>query len=395
MKALEGMKVLDLTRVMAGPYCTMVLGDLGAEVIKIEKKQKGDDTRSTAPFIKGESANFMQINRNKKSLTLNLKEKKGQEIFLELAKGADVIVENFRPGVMSKLGLGYEDVKKVNSEIIYCSISGFGQTGPYRDKRGFDIMAQGMTGLMSMTGEPGGRPVKVGIAINDLAGGVTALYSILAAYIYKLKSGVGQYIDVSIMEAGLAWTIWEAASYFAEGTVPKPTGSRHRISAPYQAYKTKDGYVLVGGANQSNWERFCYHVVNRSEWVQDPRFASPNDRIKNVDILEKLIEEILVTEGTDFWVEKLDEAGVPGGPINTYDQALSDPHVLARDMVQEIDHPTIGKLDVLGIPAKMSETPGGVGMAAPMLGEHNFEILREHTQMHDDEIQNLQEKGII
>ncbi|AJY75970.1 CaiB/BaiF CoA transferase family protein [Paenibacillus beijingensis] len=395
MQPLEGMKVLDLTRVMAGPYCTMVLGDLGAEVIKVEKSSDGDDTRSTPPFINGESANFMQINRNKKSMTLNMKSGKGKEIFFRLAKEADVIVENFKPGVMRKLGLDYEAVSALNPGIIYCSISGYGQTGPYRDKRGFDIVAQGMNGLMSMTGEPNGRPVKLGIAINDLTGGVTALYSILAAYIHKLKTGEGQYIDVSIMESGLAWTIWEAAAFFADGTVPKPSGSRHRIMAPYQAYRSKDGYVLVGGGNQSTWERFCTDVVHKPEWIQDERFARPRDRIKNVDILEQLIEEIFVHETKAYWVEKLEQAGVPGGPINTYDQAINDPHVLERDMVMEVEHPAAGKTKMLGIPGKMSKTPGKIRRTAPLLGEHTEEILGQYLGLSEEDIRMLRHEEVI
>ncbi|MFD1773543.1 MULTISPECIES: CaiB/BaiF CoA transferase family protein [Paenibacillus] len=395
MQPLEGLKVLDLTRVMAGPYCTMVLGDLGAEVIKIEKIQSGDDTRSTPPFIHGESANFMQINRNKKSVTLNVKSARGKEIFFQLAAESDVIVENFKPGVMSKLGLDYEAVCRINPGIIYCSISGYGQTGPYRDKRGFDIVAQGMTGLMSMTGEPGGRPVKLGIAINDLTGGVTALYSILAAYVHKLKTGEGQYIDVSIMESGLAWTFWEAAAFFADGTVPKPNGSRHRVMAPYQAFRAKDGYVLVGGANQSTWERFCTDVIDKPEWIEDERFARPKDRIHNVDILERCIEDIFVCETKDYWVSKLEQAGVPGGPINTFDQAMNDPHVLEREMVLEAEHPVAGKTRMLGIPAKMSRTPGKIRSAAPLLGEHTEEVLGSYLGMSKEEIEMLRRQDVI
>ena len=332
MLSLDGMKVLDLTRVMAGPYCTMVLGDLGADVIKIES-QSGDDTRTMGPFVNGESACFMMINRNKRSLTLDLKSEKGREIFLKLAKKADVIVENFRPGVVKKLGIDFETVRQLNSGIIYCSISGYGQTGPYSQKGGFDIMAQGMTGLMDLTGEPEGRPVKAGIAINDISAGVTAVYSILAAYIYKLKTGKGQLVDVSLVESGLAWSVWESAAYFGSGTVPSRTGSRHRVSAPYQAFKTADGFVLVGGANQRNWEKLCTQVLNKPEWVENPLFKTPDDRIQNINELERQIEEILILETTQYWVDRLDDAGVPGGPINTYAEALNDPHVIARGMV--------------------------------------------------------------
>jgi crotonobetainyl-CoA:carnitine CoA-transferase CaiB-like acyl-CoA transferase len=393
--SLEGMKVLDLTRVMAGPYCTMVLGDLGAEVIKIEKGKTGDDTRSMGPFVNGESACFMMINRNKRSLTLDLKSEKGREIFLKLAKKADVIVENFRPGVVQKLGIDYETVKKLNSGIIYCSISGYGQTGPYNQKGGFDIMAQGMTGLMSMTGEPDGRPVKAGIAMNDISAGVTAVYSILAAYVHKLKTSRGQLIDVSLVESGLAWSVWEAASYFGAGVVPQRTGSRHRVSAPYQAFKTSDGYVLVGGANQRSWEKFCTKVVHKPEWIEDPKFKTPHDRITNVDELERRIEEVLGEKPTHHWVDLLDDAGVPGGPIYTYEESLQDPHILARGMVQEFEHPVAGRLKTLGIPNKLSETPGQIRRPAPLLGQHNDEILRDELDLTDEEINKLVEENVV
>ncbi|MBP1933871.1 CaiB/BaiF CoA transferase family protein [Ammoniphilus resinae] len=395
MLPLEGMRVLDMTQIMAGPYCTMVLGDLGADVMKIERIPGGDDTRRMGPFVENESVSFMMINRNKKSLTLNLKTEKGKQIFYELAKKADVIVENYKPGVVKSLGIDYETIEAMNPGIIYCSVSGYGQTGPYSHKGGFDIMAQGMTGLMSMTGEPGGRPVKAGIAMNDISAGVTALYSILAAYVHKMKTGVGQYIDVSLVESGLAWSVWESAAYFGAGEVPTATGSRHRMNAPYQAYKTKDGYVLVGGANQRNWEKFCKGVVEKPEWIDDPRFLTTVERVKNVEELEQCIEEIFIHETTAYWVNKLDQAEVPGGPINTYDQTLNDPHILARGMVQEFEHPRAGKMKTLGIPAKLSKTPGQIRMAAPMLGQHAEKILSEDLGYTPEEIQQLRENGVI
>lgn len=395
MLSLDGMKVLDLTRVMAGPYCTMVLGDLGADVIKIERSEGGDDTRHMGPYANGESVNFMMINRNKRSLTLDLKSEKGKQVFMKLAEEADVIVENFRPGVVKKLGLDFDSVKEINPGIIYCSISGYGQTGPYSHKGGFDIMAQGMTGLMDMTGEPNGRPVKAGIAMNDISAGVTAVYSVLAAYIHKLKTGQGQFVDISLVESGLAWSVWESASYFGAGTVPQRSGSRHRVNAPYQAYQTKDGYVLVGGANQRSWEKFCNSVVNKPEWITDPRFESGADRISNVDELEKEIEAVLTQETTDYWVDKLDQAGVPGGPIYSYDQTLNDPHILARNMVQEFEHPVAGKMKTLGIPNKLSLTPGQIRRPAPTLGQHNEEILKEKLNLSDDEINQLKADKVI
>ncbi|MDQ0338194.1 crotonobetainyl-CoA:carnitine CoA-transferase CaiB-like acyl-CoA transferase [Caldalkalibacillus uzonensis] len=394
MKALHKMKIVDVTQVMAGPYCTMVLGDLGAEVIKVEKYPKGDDTRDMGPYVNGESYCYMMINRNKKGIRLNLKKEQGKEILLKLVETADVFVENFRPGVTKKLGIDYDTLRKINPGLIYCSISGYGQTGPYSHKGGFDIMAQGMSGIMSMTGEKDGGPCKVGIAIHDIAASMTAVYNILAAYIHKLETGQGQYIDVSLVESGLAWTIWEAAAYFGAGEVPQRTGTRHRVSAPYQGIKTKDGYVLVGAANQRTWENFCKLVVNKPEWIEDPRFVTNQDRQKHVDELEKLIEEIFVNETTEYWVTKMEQAGVPGGPILTYDQTLNNEHILSRNMVEEVEHPVAGTIKMLGIPAKLSGTPGTIHRPAPTLGQHTEEVLKE-LNFSGEEIARLKKDEVI
>lgn len=394
MKALQGMKIVDLTQVLAGPYCTMVLSDMGAEVIKIEKYPNGDDSRQMGPFINGESYCYMMVNRNKRGIRLNLKTKKGKEVLFKLIESADVVTENFRPGVTKKLGIDYDALKEINPGLIYCSISGYGQTGPYSHKGGFDIMAQGMSGVMSMTGEKGGDPAKVGIAIHDIAAGVTAANSILTAYIYKMKTGLGQYLDVSLVESGLAWTVWEAAEYFGTGGIPTPNGSRHRVSAPYQGFRTKDGYVLVGGANQRSWEKFCEHVVKKPEWIEDLRFLTNQDRQKNVDELEKCIEEVFVHHPTQYWVDMMEQAGVPGGPILTYDQTLTHEHILARKMVEEVEHPVAGRIKVLGIPSKFSETPGEVRVAAPILGQHTEDVLQE-LQFSSEEIQTLKKEEII
>ncbi|GAB7388626.1 CoA transferase [Bacillaceae bacterium] len=394
MLPLNGMKVVDLTQFLAGPYCTMVLADMGAEVIKVERFPNGDDSRRLGPFINGEGYCFAMPNRNKKSVGLDLKSEKGKEIFMRLAEKADVIIENFRPGVTAKLGIDYETVKKVNPGIIYCSISGFGQTGPYSRKGGFDIIAQGVTGFMTMTGEPGGRPVKVGIAINDIAAGATAIYGILGAYVHKLKTGEGQYLDTSLVEAGLAWTIWESAAYFGQGELPVPTGTRHRRSTPYQAYKTKDGYVTIGAGNQRLWERLCNDVLEKPEWIHDPRFIDLHKRMENIDLLEAMIEEVLVQRPTAYWIEKLDGAGVPGGPVYTYDQTLSDPHILAREMVVEMEHPKLGTIKTLGIPIKFSQTPLSIRTPAPWLGQHTTEVL-QGIGFSEEEIAGLYEEGII
>lgn len=394
MGSLDGVRVIDLTHALAGPYCTMLLGQMGADVIKVEKYPDGDMIRDQGPYVNGESYGFMMVNMNKKGIRLNLKSKKGLEIFYKLIEDADVLVENFRPGVTKKLGIDYDTLKQKNPAIIYCSITGYGQTGPYRARGGFDIMAQGMSGIMAMTGEEGGSPAKVGIAIHDIAGGVTAMYNILSAYIHKLKNNEGQYIDVSLVDAGLAWTIWEAAGFFGAGEVPVPTGSRHRVNAPYQGIKTKDGHVLVGAANQRLWEVFCREVIYQPELIQDERFLSNDDRIKNIHALEQIIEQVFTTETTQYWVEKMSKVGVPAGPILSYDETLTNEHILARNMVETIDHPVAGEINVLGIPGKATKTPGKIRRPAPTLGEHTEEILKE-LQMTDEEIKVLRDEQVI
>ena len=391
---LEGVRVLDLTNIMAGPYCTMVLGDMGAEVIKIENVPEGDGTRDFEPKVNGESYCFAVLNRNKKSIGLNMKDPRGKDIFMKLAARADIVTENFRPGVTKKLGIDYDRVRTVNPGVIYASMSGFGQTGPYGGKGGFDIVAQGMSGIMMMTGYPGGRPAKVGIAMNDIASGVTALYSILAAYIQRLRGGTGQYLETSLLEAGLAWTFWEAGAYFGAGEPPTATGTRHRRSAPYQAYKTQDGYVTVGANNTKLWQNFCTRVCNKTEWLTDPRFADLPSRLKNVDELEREIEAVFAAQPTTYWVERLDEAGVPGGPVYTYAQILADPHVKARDMVVETDHPIIGRMKMLGLPVKSTCELASIRSAAPWLGQHSAETAKK-LGLSAREVEKLFADGVL
>ncbi|WP_269411507.1 CaiB/BaiF CoA transferase family protein [Lentibacillus daqui] len=394
MEPIKGLKVLDLSQIMAGPYCTMVLSDLGAEVTKIEKINGGDDSRQMGPYVEGESTCFFQINRNKKSLALNLKSQEGKEVFYKLAKKADVIVENFRPGVTKSLMIDYQTIKELNSGIIYCSISGYGQTGPYSHKGGFDLVAQGMTGLMDMTGVKGGRPMKAGIAVYDIGAGITASYAILAAYVHKMKTGKGQLVDVSLAEVGLPWFAWEAASYFSKGTIPEPTGWRHRVSAPYQAVQTKDGYMILGCANQRTWEKFARDVAGKEEWIDDPRYKTNLLRHEHVEELERDIETVLMTEEKAYWLEACDKAGVPAGPINNFAEAVEDPHYRARDMIQEVEHPIMGRMKTIGIPTKFSETPGTINTASPLHGEHTVEILKK-LGYGDDEIMEMEDKGLI
>lgn len=391
---LEGVRVLDLTSIMAGPYCTMVLGDMGAEVIKIENVPEGDGTRHFEPQVNGESYCFAVLNRNKKSVGLNMKDPRGKDIFMKLAARADIITENFRPGVTRKLGIDYDTVRGINPGVIYASMSGFGQTGPYGKKGGFDIVAQGMSGIMMMTGYPGGRPAKVGIAMNDISSGVTALYSILGAYIQRLKSGTGQYLETSLLEAALAWTFWEAGAYFGAGELPTATGTRHRRSTPYQAYKTQDGYVTVGANNTKLWQNFCTQVCNKPEWLADPRFADLPSRLKNIDELEREIESVFATRPTAHWVEKLDAAEVPGGPVYTYAQILADPHIKARNMVVEMEHPIIGRMKMLGLPVKTTGELAAIRRAAPWLGQHSAETAKDLGLAASD-IETLFADGVL
>jgi crotonobetainyl-CoA:carnitine CoA-transferase CaiB-like acyl-CoA transferase len=394
MQPLAGLKVIDLSQVLSGPYCTMVLGDMGAEVIKVEKFPYGDDTRKMGSYDDSDNYGFNMVNRNKKGIRVNLTLEKGREIINRLVESADVFIENFRPGVAKKLGVDYETLKKRNPQLIYCSISGYGQTGPYSRKGGYDIMAQGMSGIMSMTGEPDGRPVKVGIAIHDTAAAVTALYHILLAYIYKLKSGEGQYIDISLVESGIAWTVWEAAAFFGMGEVAEPNGTRHRLIAPYQGFRTKNGYILVGAANQKLWELFCKHVVKKEEWITDHRFVTGKDRVENVNELEHLIEGVFSEETSDFWLQKLETVGIPCGPINTYAEALQNEQIISREMVIEGKHPNGGGMKMLGFPGKMSKTPAQFRTSAPLLGQHNEQILKE-LHYSEAEIRKLKEDSVI
>lgn len=391
---LEGVNVLDLTNIMAGPYCSMVLGDMGANVVKIENFPEGDASRRFDPKVNDESYCFAVLNRNKRSLALDMKDARGKEIFKRLAARADIITENFRPGVVRKLGIDYASVSQFNPGVVYASMSGFGQTGPYGRKGGFDIIAQGMSGIMMMTGHPGGRPAKVGIAMNDIASGVTALYGILGAYIGKLRTGKGQYLETSLLEAGLAWTPWEFGAYFGAGELPTATGTRHRRSAPYQAYRTRDGYVTVGASNDKLWNNFCTLVCVRPEWLTDARYATAPLRLQNIDALEREIEAVLATQPTAHWVEKLDAAEVPGGPVFGYDEIMRDAHIGARNMVVDMEHPIIGRMKTIGLPIKSSGELTAIRKPAPWLGQHSAEVLRDLGYAGED-IDALFAGGVI
>ena len=394
LRALSGMTVLDLTQILAGPYCTMLLADIGANVIKIEKPRGGDDNRKMGPpFINGWSAAFLAVNRNKRSLTLDLQSAEGVEVFKKLLERADVLAENYRPGVMERLGLSYSQVAKIKPDLVYCSISGFGSTGPYRNRGGFDLIAQGMSGLMSVTGHPDSPPVKVGVPITDISAGLFATYGILCAYIHAQKTGQGQHVDTSIMEAGIAYTVWESAAYFAGLGVPGPLGSGHRFAAPYQAFATKDGYINTGAATQNAWEQLC-RALGLHSLLEDPRFRSPADRKTREAELSALLQNIFRQETTERWLELLEKAGVVAGPIYNMEQVYRDPQVQAREMVVEVDDPAVGRMRTIGIPVKLSATPGSIRHRAPGLGEHSREILAE-AGFSDQEVQRLVDKGVV
>jgi crotonobetainyl-CoA:carnitine CoA-transferase CaiB-like acyl-CoA transferase len=391
---LAGAKVLDLTNVMSGPYCTLMLADMGADVVKVESFPDGDMSRRFEPRVNGESYCFAVLNRNKRSIGIDLKSAQGADVFNRLAREADFIVENFRPDVKQKLGVDYASVKKLNPAVIYGSVSGFGQTGPYAAKGGYDIVAQGVTGIMRMTGEAGGRPAKVGIAMNDIAAGATLLYALLGAYIHRLKTGEGQYVETSLVDAGLAWTFWEFGAFFGSGERPTATGTRHRRSAPYQAYKTQDGYVTVGANSTKLWQSFCTHVAEKPEWLTDARFVDLPARLRNVDALQDEIEKVFVRQPTAHWWERLDRAGVPGGPVYTYEECLNDPHVRAREMIREIDHPVIGRMKTMGHPVKSSGHIAEIRLPAPLLGQHTRAILAE-LGLGEPDIEQLVAGGAV
>ena len=393
MLALEGMRVLDCTQIMAGPFCTLLLADMGADVIKIERPEGGDDIRHTGPFIDGWSAPFLGVNRNKRSVALDLRSDAGREIFKKLVSSSDVMVQNFRPGTLQRMGLSYSDLQPIRPELIYCSISGFGNTGPYSHRGGFDLVAQGMSGLMSFTGMPDSPPVKVGVPITDLNAGMYSAYGILTAYIHRLKTGEGQEVDASLIESGIAYTFWESASYFNTGQVPEPLGSAHRLSAPYQALRTEDGHMNLGAANQRTWEAFC-RAVGLEDLLNDERFTTNTDRKAREKELADLLEETLSTQPTSYWVDLLEEAGVPAGPIYNLGQVYNDPHVQARNMVVELEDPRLGVIKHIGVPVKLSGTPGSIRHRAPDLGEHSREVLLE-AGYTPAEVENFVEHGTI
>lgn len=391
---LQGIRVIDFSQILAGPFCTMLLADMGADVVKVEKPNGGDDTRRYGPpFIEGESAAFLTLNRNKRSIVLDLKSEQGLGVVRRMLADADVMLHNFRPGVVERMGLGYADVSALNPAIVYCAVSGFGATGPYSQRAGFDLVAQGMSGLMSINGFPDSPPAKVGVPMADLNTGMFCAYGVLTAYINRLSTGKGQHVDASLLESGMAYTLYESATYFATGEVAGPLGSAHRMIAPYQAFATQDGYINIGAANQNNWERMC-RAVGRDDLLDDARFASNPERMLNIQSLTPIMEETFRTQTTAHWVEILERAGVPCGPIYNIEQVYADPHVQSRDMAVELQHPKAGGIRNIGVAVKLSDTPGSVRTPAPLLGQHTDDVLAEFGYT-DADIAALRQSGAL
>lgn len=393
-QALDNIKVLDLTRVLAGPYATMILGDLGADIIKIEMPVTGDDSRAFGPYVNNESAYFMSLNRNKRSITLNLKSEEGKEVFIEMVKKADVVVENFRPGTMEKLGLGYDYLAKVNPQLIYAASSGYGHTGPYSKRAAYDAVVQAMGGVMSITGQKDGKPTRVGSSIADINAGLFTAIGILAALNNRHVTGKGQKVDVAMLDTQVAILENAIARYVVTGEVPKPGGNRHPSIVPFEPFETLDGEVVVAAGNDVLWAKFC-QVIGTEELINDERFKTNPLRNENYEELRPLIAEPMKKKTTKEWLELLENAGVPNGPINTVDKVIQDPQVLAREMIVEIEHPVAGKLKMPGVPIKLSDTPGSVRTPAPILGQHTEEILKEVLGYDDEKIQSLRNSNAL
>ncbi len=392
---LTGLKVIELSHIMAGPVCGMMLADMGADVIKVEKIPGGDDTRrSVPPEINGESAAFMIMNRNKRGIALDLKSDAGKAVLKRLVEHSDVLIENFRKGTMDKLGLGYEVLAEINPALVYCEVSGFGRTGPYADRGGFDLIAQGMSGLMSITGEgPGRPPVKCGAPLTDITAGILAAMGVLGAYVERLKSGRGQRVDTSLFEAGITHTFWQSAIAFATGESPGAMGSAHPLNAPYQAFATADGWITIGAANQRNWEKLL-DVLGAPQLQQDERFASNDARMRNLSELQRSLAGYFSKRSSEDWLQRLEQAGVPAGPILGVAEVHRDPQAVARKMVQTVQHPVAGEVQTLGHPVKYSRTPASIRRAAPVYGQHGREVLAE-IGYSKSEIDELLAQGVL
>lgn len=392
--ALGGLRVLDLSRILSGPFCTMALADLGADVVKIENARDGDDTRAWGPPFQGDTAAyFLSVNRNKRGVAVDLKDPECLELVRRLARTADVIVENFRPGTADRLGLGYDQVKADNPGIVFASISGYGQTGPFRDEPGYDAIAQALSGVMSVTGESDGPPVRYGVSGADLAAGMWTAIGVLAALKERERTGRGQWVDVSLLDGQISWLTYVANGYFATDAVPGRYGSAHPTIVPYQAFPTAEGHIMVAAGNDGLWQRFA-RAIGLEHLAHDPRFASNPDRVSNRDVLLPLIEEALAQRSAEDWSKVLAEHAVPAGAINTVDQALAHPQVVAREMVSTVEHPSAGRVRTVSSPIKLSGTPPQVRTAPPTHGQHTGEVLTA-LGLDEDRIGALREKGAI
>jgi crotonobetainyl-CoA:carnitine CoA-transferase CaiB-like acyl-CoA transferase len=392
---LAGITVLDFTRVLSGPYCTMLLADMGARVIKIEQPRKGDDTRAWGPpFIGAESAYFLSVNRNKESLTLDLKSAAAQPIVARLLDKADVIVENFRPGAMARLGLGYDRVAAAHPSIVYCSISGFGQSGPRRDEPGYDAVIQAEGGLMSITGEADGPPYRLGVAISDIVAGMFAFQGTAMALFARTRTGRGQLVDVGMLDTTAALLTYQSGNYFATGAAPQRLGNRHPTIVPYETFAASDGDFVVAVGNDALWRAFC-RACGLDALGEDPRYATNQQRVMGYDEIRPVIADCLITRSRADWIETLGAAGVPCGSVRDVGEVIEDPQLVARDMVQAVEHATLGTIRVLGVPIKLSDTPGGVRTAPPTLGQHTDAILRGDLGFTDEEVARMREGGGI
>lgn len=392
---LEGLKVLDFTQYVAGPFCTLLLADLGAEVIKVEMPGRGGIYRVQGPhFLKGESVTFLSLNRNKKSLTLNLKHPQAQEVIHRLVREVDVLVENFKPGTADRIGIGYPAMSEINPRLIYCSISGYGQTGPDSQRGGYDLMVQGSGGIMSVTGEPDRPPVKVGVPALDMGAAMYGAFGILAAYVARESTGRGQHVDTSLLDCATSWFTVLAMDYYATGAVPGRMGSASPLYAPYQTFKAQDGYIsIIGTGGKDSWERLC-RVLGLERLIDDPRFADNASRVAHQEELAEIIESVLVTQKASYWLERLEANGLPCGPINDLSQLLEDRQVRARNLWVEIEHPVAGLLKVIGLPVKLSDTPGSVRTPPPTLGQHTGEVLAR-LGYSSEEIESLEREGTV
>ncbi len=391
---LKGIRVLDLTRILAGPYATMILRDLGAEVVKIEQPGSGDEARDFGPFKNDFSLYFMSVNRGKKSVTLNLKAPRGKELFLKLVKQSDILVENFRPGTMEKLGLDYESLKTHHPSLLYAACSGFGQTGPYAMRGAYDMIIQGMGGIISITGEPDRPPVRVGTSIGDITSALFTAIGILSALRHRDQTSKGQLIDVGMLDCQVAILENAMVRYFSTGDIPRPLGRRHPAITPFEIFESADGYVVIAIGNNELWRKFCEHV-NRPELINDERFHTNALRTENHESLFPILAEIMRGRTTEAWVEALEAIGVPCGPVNTVDKVANDPQVLARDMIAEVKHDTTGTVQIPGMPIKLSETPGQIDVPAPHLGEHTSEVLTGLLGLGMEEVNELKKDGVV